>query len=110
MRCLVVSLLCVGLAGSGCSLLNRGGTPGEPTVRESDSGESVTPTAVADPGSVLVDTFTLSPFGKTLLDEAMRATIDQAVARLVDRELYFEIEGHTDSSGSEAINERVALK
>ena len=51
-------------------------------------------------------------FGKTLLPDEAKQKIDQMVAQLKQdpKNIYLEIEGHTDNVGSPQINERVGLE
>ncbi len=63
----------------------------------------------------LIYTVTLSndkvrfPFNKAEISDEAKAMIDEAVAPLVqaNRGVYFEIEGHTDSTGSAGYNEKL---
>jgi outer membrane protein OmpA-like peptidoglycan-associated protein len=52
-------------------------------------------------------------FGKTELPEGARAQIDQLVAKVKadgTKNVYVEIEGHTDNVGDEALNMRIGLE
>ena len=52
-------------------------------------------------------------FGKTELPEAARAQIDQLVSKVKadgTRNVYVEIEGHTDNVGESAVNMRIGLE
>jgi outer membrane protein OmpA-like peptidoglycan-associated protein len=65
----------------------------------------------------LIYTVTLSndkvtfPVNRAAVSPDARALVDEAIAQLKaeNRGVYFEIEGHTDSSGSEAYNEKLGL-
>ena len=65
----------------------------------------------------LIYTVTLSndkvtfPINRAAVSPDARALVDEAIAQLKaeNRGVYFEIEGHTDSSGSEAYNEKLGL-
>jgi len=65
----------------------------------------------------LIYTVTLSndkvtfPVNRAAVSPDARALVDEAVAQLKaeNRGVYFEIEGHTDSSGSEAYNDKLGL-
>jgi outer membrane protein OmpA-like peptidoglycan-associated protein len=50
-------------------------------------------------------------FGKTVLPDETKEKIDQMVAQLKQdpKNIYLEIEGHTDSVGAKAANERIGL-
>src|SRR5437762_1923279 len=51
-------------------------------------------------------------FGKTLLPDEAKQKIDEMVAQLKQdpKNIYLEIEGHTDSVGTAKVNERVGLE
>src|SRR5207248_9234462 len=51
-------------------------------------------------------------FGKTLLPDEAKQKIDEMVAQLKQdpKNIYLEIEGHTDNVGTPQINERVGLE
>jgi outer membrane protein OmpA-like peptidoglycan-associated protein len=51
-------------------------------------------------------------FGKADLNDAMKAELDKLVARLKENPqgVYIEIEGHTDSTGPDVVNERLGLE
>jgi outer membrane protein OmpA-like peptidoglycan-associated protein len=65
----------------------------------------------------LIYTVTLSndkvtfPLNRAAVSPDARTLVDEAIAQLKaeNRGVYFEIEGHTDSSGSEAYNEKLGL-
>jgi outer membrane protein OmpA-like peptidoglycan-associated protein len=65
----------------------------------------------------LIYTVTLSndkvtfPVNRAAVSPDARALVDEAIAQLKaeNKGVYFEIEGHTDSSGSEAYNEKLGL-
>ena len=65
----------------------------------------------------LIYTVTLSndkvtfPVNRAAVSPDARTLVDEAIAQLKaeNRGVYFEIEGHTDSSGSEAYNEKLGL-
>ena len=65
----------------------------------------------------LIYTVTLSndkvtfPVNRAAVSPDARSLVDEAIAQLKaeNRGVYFEIEGHTDSSGSEAYNEKLGL-
>jgi outer membrane protein OmpA-like peptidoglycan-associated protein len=65
----------------------------------------------------LIYTVTLSndkvtfPVNRAAVSTDARSLVDEAIAQLKaeNRGVYFEIEGHTDSSGSEAYNEKLGL-
>ena len=65
----------------------------------------------------LIYTVTLSndkvtfPVNRAAVSTDARTLVDEAIAQLKaeNRGVYFEIEGHTDSSGSEAYNEKLGL-
>src|SRR3954470_24276771 len=65
----------------------------------------------------LIYTVTLSndkvtfPVNRAAVSDDARSMVDQAIAQLKaeNRGVYFEIEGHTDSSGPEAYNEKLGL-
>ena len=50
-------------------------------------------------------------FGKTLLPDEAKAKIDEMVAQMKQdpKNIYLEIEGHTDNVGDKATNERIGL-
>jgi len=66
----------------------------------------------------LIYTVTLSndkvtfPVNRAAVSPDARTLVDEAIAQLKaeNRGVYFEIEGHTDSSGSEAYNEKLGLE
>ena len=51
-------------------------------------------------------------FGKTLLPDEAKAKIDEMITQIKadPKGAYFEIEGHTDSVGAKAVNERIGLE
>ena len=51
-------------------------------------------------------------FGKTTLPDEAKAKIDEMVAQLKadPKDVFFEIEGHTDNVGDKAINEKIGLE
>ena len=51
-------------------------------------------------------------FGKTTLPDEAKAKLDELVTKLKadPKAVYFEIEGHTDSIGPKAINDRIGLE
>ncbi len=51
-------------------------------------------------------------FGKTDLPDGAKAQIDELVSKLMQdpKNVYFEIEGHTDNVGTEAYNEKLGLE
>jgi outer membrane protein OmpA-like peptidoglycan-associated protein len=51
-------------------------------------------------------------FGKSDLPDTAKAELDRLISEVTadPRNYYFEIEGHTDNSGSEEINERIGLE
>jgi len=102
MKYLLVSFVVAGLTMTGCG--TKGKAPGEPKAMESRPDAP----AVSEPS--VLETVTLSPFGSEGVTSALEEVLNEAVGRFTGRELSFEIEGHTDSSGSEEVNERVGLK
>ena len=51
-------------------------------------------------------------FGKTELPDEAKAALDQMITQLKadPKDVYFEIEGHTDNVGDKAINEKLGLE
>ena len=51
-------------------------------------------------------------FGKTMLPDAAKEQIDQVVAKLKQdpKNVFIEIEGHTDNVGNKVVNEKVGLE
>lgn len=100
---LIVPFLVAAVVLSACGVKKRVfGGGAAPSASEAASEPDA-----AEPGTTLLDTVVLSNFGRGGMVPALAEKLYAALERFAVSELYFELEGHTDSSGSHEVNERV---
>jgi len=110
MKSLVVFVALGSLAVSGCAV--KRAFDGRPAADTRIEEAEIVPVLGAGEAPAekrrIVRSVTLAPFAG--LHAKSKAAIDDLLKEFDGRELLFELEGHTDSTGSEEVNQRVGFK